>query len=60
MKKTNLPLRIALFVLILCVGTLAALMVGETTSLALADLSNASVGAISEAPHSDTLYAVLL
>lgn len=59
MKKTNLPLRIALFTLILSVGTLAALLVGETTSLALADLSNASVGAMSEAPHGDTLYAAL-
>lgn len=59
MKKTNLILRIALFLLILLFGTGAALFVGETRSLALADLSNVAVGAMTETVQDETLYAAL-
>lgn len=59
MKTTNLLLRIGLFLLILLLGTGAALMAGETRSLALADLSNVSVGAMTETVKDETLYAAL-
>src|SRR5688572_19545113 len=59
MKKTNLILRIALFVLILLLGTGAALFAGETRSLALADLSNVAVGAMAQTVQDETLYAAL-
>lgn len=60
MRKLNLLLRIGLFALILCLGTGAALVVGETRSLALADLSEASIGAVSEATSDGTLYTALV
>jgi photosystem II stability/assembly factor-like uncharacterized protein len=62
-KKTrilNLIARIGLFTLILTLGTMAALMVGETEGLALADLSSASVRAVATATHGDVLYAALI
>jgi photosystem II stability/assembly factor-like uncharacterized protein len=48
-----------LFVLILLLGTGAALVVGETRSLALADLSNVAVGAMAQTAQNETLYAAL-
>jgi photosystem II stability/assembly factor-like uncharacterized protein len=56
----NLVARIGLFTLILILGTMAALMVGETEGLALADLSSASVRAVATATHGDVLYAALI
>jgi photosystem II stability/assembly factor-like uncharacterized protein len=55
----GLWLRIALFLLILAIGTSAALVVGETTGLALADLSNAPVQAMTETGQDGLLYAAL-
>lgn len=59
MRKMNFMFRIGLFSLILGLGTIAALSTGETTGLALADLSNVSVGAMTRATYGDTLYATL-
>ena len=59
MKKTYLAIRIALFALILSLGSLAALVAGETQGLALADLSGAPVQALTSAAEGDTLYAAL-
>jgi photosystem II stability/assembly factor-like uncharacterized protein len=56
----NLVARIGLFTLILILGTMAALMVGETEGLALADLSSASVRTVATATHGDVLYAALI
>jgi hypothetical protein len=58
-KTTNLLLRVGLFLLILCIGTGVALIIGETTGLALADLSSAPVETITKTPQSDILYAAL-
>jgi photosystem II stability/assembly factor-like uncharacterized protein len=58
-KTTNLLLRVALFTLILCLGTGVALAIGETTGLALADLSDASIEAIIRTPQNSTFYAAL-
>jgi photosystem II stability/assembly factor-like uncharacterized protein len=60
MNKTrilNLTARIGLFALILSLGTLAALVMGETEGLALADLSGASVQAVAIASSDDVVYA---
>jgi len=59
MKKTYLAIRIALFALILSLGSLAAMVAGETQGLALADLSGAPVQALAGAAGGDTLYAAL-
>lgn len=59
MNKINLIVRIGLFALILALGTMTALVVGETQGLALADLSGARVRVLAPAPGSDVLYAVL-
>ena len=59
MKRKNIIFRFSLFSLILCLGTAAAMLVGETTGLAMADLSNTSVQALTHAANGDTLYAVL-
>jgi photosystem II stability/assembly factor-like uncharacterized protein len=62
MKKIrvlNLVVRIALFTLILSVGTLAALVAGETKGLALADLSGGSVRAMAMGAHGHAIYARL-
>jgi photosystem II stability/assembly factor-like uncharacterized protein len=56
----NLIARIGLFALILSLGTMTALMMGETEGLALADLSSASVRAVTIATHGDVLYAALI
>ena len=55
----NLIARIGLFTLILSLGTMAALVVGETEGLALADLSGASVRAMATSAHGNVLYAGL-
>lgn len=63
MKKIrilNLVVRIGLFALILSVGTMAALVTGETEGLALADLSSASVRAVATTAQGDVLYAGLI
>lgn len=63
MKKIrvlNLIARIGLFTLILSLGTMAALVTGETEGLALADLSGASVRAVATAAHGDVIYAGLI
>jgi photosystem II stability/assembly factor-like uncharacterized protein len=60
MKKVrilNLTTRLGLFILILGLGTIAALIVGETKGLALADLSGASVQVM--ASEGEVLYAGL-
>jgi photosystem II stability/assembly factor-like uncharacterized protein len=56
----NLIARIGLFALILSVGTMATLMMGETEGLALADLSDASVRAVATSTHSNVVYAALI
>ncbi len=59
-RTLNLVARIGLFTLILCLGAMAALVVGETDGLALADLSSASIRAIASATRGDVLYAALI
>ena len=56
----NLVARMGLFTLILCLGTMAALTMGETKGLALADLSSASVRAVASTTHGDVSYAALI
>jgi photosystem II stability/assembly factor-like uncharacterized protein len=63
MKKIrflNLVVRIGLFTLILSLGTMAALVTGETQGLALADLSNSSVRAVATDTKGEVLYAGLV
>jgi len=60
MKKIrvlSLVVRITLFAVILGVGTMAALVTGETPGLALADLSGASVQAVATTAQGDVMYA---
>ncbi len=62
MKKIrvlNLVVRIALFTLILSVGTLAALVAGESNGLALSDLSGGSVRAMAMGTQGHVVYAGL-
>ncbi|MCB0194696.1 MAG: hypothetical protein KDJ65_22280 [Anaerolineae bacterium] len=59
MRKINTVLRIGLFALILTLGTVAALVVDETRSLAMADMSEASIEAVAESSSGDVLYAAL-
>jgi photosystem II stability/assembly factor-like uncharacterized protein len=59
MKHLYGLVRIILFVLILSLGTTAALVVGETRGLALADLSGASVQVMATTPQDNTMYAAL-
>jgi photosystem II stability/assembly factor-like uncharacterized protein len=59
MKKINLLMRIGLFILILMIGTGSALAIGETTGLALTDLSDVLVQTIAKTPSGETLYATL-
>lgn len=59
MKKLYTFFRIASFIFILSIGLSATLFVGETTGLALADLSNTSVNTMIESPHGEVMYAVL-
>jgi photosystem II stability/assembly factor-like uncharacterized protein len=49
-----------LFILILSLGTLMALVAGEATGFALADLSGASVQAIATAAHGDVIYTSMV
>jgi len=60
MKKrriVNWIIRITLFMVILAVGTLAALVVGETETLAAVDLSQASIHALTLTPDQEHVYA---
>jgi photosystem II stability/assembly factor-like uncharacterized protein len=59
-RALNLIVRIGLFGLILSLGTMAALVTGETPGLALADLSNASVQAMATSTGGDLVYAGLV
>jgi len=58
-RTLNLSARIGLFLSILILGTMVALVVGETRGLALADLSDASVQAMTVAAPRPVLYAAL-
>lgn len=60
MRVLNMVVRIVLFAVILGLGTLAALVTGETPGLALADLSRASVQAMTTTADGDVLYAALV
>ena len=59
MKKIDLLIRVALFGLVLSLGTITALVLGETTGLALDDLSGSPVETVVETTNSDTLFATL-
>ena len=59
-RALNLIVRIGLFGLILSLGTMAALVTGETPGLALTDLSNASVQAMATSTGGDLVYAGLV
>jgi photosystem II stability/assembly factor-like uncharacterized protein len=59
MKHLYALVRIILFVLILSLGTMAALVVDETRGLALADLSGASVQVMATTAQDSTMYAAL-
>jgi photosystem II stability/assembly factor-like uncharacterized protein len=59
-RTLNLIARIGLFALILSLGTVATLVMGETEGLALAELSDASVRAVATSTHSDVVYAALI
>ncbi len=56
-RIVNWVLRIGLFAVILTLGTAAALVAGETQGMAMADLSDASVQAVTTATEGQTLYA---
>jgi photosystem II stability/assembly factor-like uncharacterized protein len=63
MKKIrviNLIVRIVLFTLILSVGTMAALVTGESKGLALSDLSGGSVRAMAMGTQGHVVYAGLI
>jgi photosystem II stability/assembly factor-like uncharacterized protein len=53
-------LRGGLFILVLSLGTLTALIAGEATGFALADLSGASVQAMATAAHGDVIYTSMV
>ena len=59
MKTMNMRLRIALFFIILILGTTVALMTAETTGLALADLSNVSVDTLIHDADNSALFAMM-
>ncbi|MCB0209269.1 MAG: hypothetical protein KDJ52_08060 [Anaerolineae bacterium] len=59
MKKKNLLVRVGLFFAILILGTMVAMAVGETTGLALADLSSTTVDTIINDAANHTLFATL-
>jgi photosystem II stability/assembly factor-like uncharacterized protein len=59
LRVLNLVVRIALFTSILSVGTLAALVAGETRGLALSDLSGGSVRAMAMGAQGHVVYAGL-
>ena len=56
----NRIVRGGLFILVLSLGTLAALIAGEATGFALADLSGASVQAMATAAHGDVIYTSMV
>lgn len=58
-NMTSLLIRIGLFILILALGTVTMFIVGESTGLAVADLSSASIKAITKSAHNDVFYAAL-
>jgi photosystem II stability/assembly factor-like uncharacterized protein len=60
MRVLNLVVRILLFTIILSLGTVAALVSGEVPGLALADLSGASVQAMTKASQGNVIYAGLV
>jgi photosystem II stability/assembly factor-like uncharacterized protein len=63
MNKKQLFSRIVrgvLFILVLSLGTLTALIAGEATGFALADLSGASVQAMATAAHGDVIYTSMI
>ena len=59
MKRKYLLLRITLFILMICLGTVIALLADETTGLALNDLSDVPVKTLDGATFEDTLYTTL-
>jgi hypothetical protein len=58
-RVLSLIVRIALAILILSLGAIAALLGGESRGLALTDLSNAPVQAVSATAQGDIFYAKL-
>ncbi len=58
-KVLNLTIRVGLFAVILTLGTMTALTMGETHGLALADLSDAAVQALVTSAGSEVLYTAL-
>jgi photosystem II stability/assembly factor-like uncharacterized protein len=58
-RALNLIVRIGLFTVVLSVGTLGALVAGETPGMALADLSGASVRAVATTAYGDVIYTGL-
>ncbi len=56
-RVLNWLVRISLFAVILTLGTAAALVAGETQGMAMADLSDAPVQALTTAAQGNTLYA---
>ncbi|PWH16533.1 MAG: hypothetical protein DDG58_09475 [Ardenticatenia bacterium] len=58
-KGMQLAVRLVLFVLILIAGTASALVVGETTGTAMANLADVSVQAMARATSDNVLYAAL-
>ena len=58
-KGMQVAIRFILFILILIAGTTSALVVGETTGTAMANLSDVSVQAIARATTDNVLYAAL-
>jgi photosystem II stability/assembly factor-like uncharacterized protein len=59
MKKLQMLVRLALFVSILSLGTMGALVAGETQGLALANLSGVSVQAVANATDGSVMYVGL-
>ena len=58
-KVLTLIIRVGLFLIVLFIGTMTALTLEETSGLALADLSDASVQAVATSARSEVLYAAL-
>lgn len=56
-RMLNWGVRVILFAVILTLGTAAALVTGESQGLAMADLSTASVQAVTSAAQDNVLYA---
>lgn len=61
LKRTPLPqlMRIGLFIVILIVGTISTLVVGEVEGLARADLSNTPVRAMTTTADNTAMYATV-